>query len=491
MWKYRTALALSLTLLGAARADEVPTPGQVVALENRARVRQMDAENARRWKGSADMLVLPGLLADRRRQRVEVMAESTGLASNSIVEFILISETSQHGYEALGVSSAKPSDIHKALEFIGMQAGAPYDPRQLRMWPKGERVIVSLVPAGAESNAAPLRIERLILDNRTGTPLPEAGFVFTGSAAALLEDGAESPEYAADTWEPKAVISIYNEPYAVLDIPRLTRKSEVYGQQVVNPQSALDKGMLFSLCFEPEYKDGRKRVRELTLDVGLPPSSASNAMAKTSTPAQVRIDVEAAAFRLADRDGSQLNKEPLPDGVRRALKELEAKGCDPFVAVRFGPDLRLDAVRSACRAIAGLDEEAGMRVEPPGPGQLYFRAFLANEEWRKREKRAGQPWELVLTRKGGTVAGRLTLVETLDESDLFNPQFKTTDFPVPDTQALGRTLAEDAAARKRAGRRPRMPVMLVFADPATSYGELTEFLAPVIGAKYVVYVFLE
>lgn len=475
-----------------AGAEGELVPGIAVPLENGARVRQADATNAALYKGNADVLVLPGLVADRKRQRVEVMAEATGLSSNSIVEFLLISETSEHGYEALFVSFAKPSDIHKALEFIGMKAGAPYNPQQLRMWPKGERVRVSLVSPGAGSAAAPVRIERLILDTKTGQTLPEAGFVFTGSLLVPLANG-QGAEYGADAWEPKSVVSIYNEPYSVLDIPRLTRKSDVYGEQVVNPQFPMAKGALRTLALEPEYKDGRKRVRDLVLDV-LPPApgaSVANAAKSVSDSITNQPDAAGPVFRLAEQDGKPLGREPRLEDVRQALKDLDGKGYDAFVSVRFDPGLRLDSARDAARIVAGLEDKEGMRSEPPGPGQLYFRAFLANEEWRKRENRAGQPWELFLARKGAGLAGKLVLVEILEESDWANPQFKTTEFAVPDAAALGRKLAEDADARKKAGKRVRMPVALVFADPAMTYGPLAEFIRPLLDLSYVVYVFLD
>ncbi len=450
---------------------EDPVPGLAVPLENRERVRQIDAANAARHKGDAEVLVLPGLVADRKRQRVEVLAESTGLSSKSIVEFLVISETSQHGYEALSVSFAKPSDIHRALEFIGMKAGAPYNPQELRMWPKGERVLVSLAPQG--STSTPARIERLVMDTTTGAALPEAGFVFTGSVRVPFEKGKGS-EYGADAWEPKAVVSIYNEPYSVLDIPRLTRKSEVYGEQVVHPQHVMSNGVLLSLFLEPEYKDGRRRVRDLALEV------APGAAAAEGEP----------QFSLAGADGQALSGGQGPDGVRRELETLAAQGCDPFVSVRFHRALRLDAARAASRRIAEL-EDGGLRVEPPASGQIYYRAFLVNERWRQRENRTGQPWELALARAAGGVTGILTRVEEIEDSAILAPRFNTESQPVADAAALSRALAAEAAARERAGRRPHLPVALVFADPAMTCGPTADFLAPFLEANYVLYVFLD
>ena len=70
-------LAALLGTVGALAgwAEDELVPGLAVTLKNKARVTQWDATNASLSKGSADLLALPGLLADRKRQCVEVLAE--------------------------------------------------------------------------------------------------------------------------------------------------------------------------------------------------------------------------------------------------------------------------------------------------------------------------------------------------------------------------------------------------------------------------------
>ncbi len=484
------------------RAADGPVPGAATALVNRERVQQAAATNSLRYKGVDDVLVRPGLVADRRRQRLEILAESTGLSENSIVEFLLISETSCHGYEALAVAFAKPSDIHQALEFIGLPAGAPCNPQKLRMWPKGERVILSLVsPPG--STSTPVRIERLIMDKRADKPLPEVGFVFTGSVMVPHEGGGPGQEYGADMWEPKAIVSIYNEPHSVLSVPRIARQSDVYGSQVVNPEFALAKGTLLTLFLEPEYKSGRKRVSDLTLEVRPAADAARQTAADTGTglagskappeglPGREPPPSAAMAFELRDLPGQVLAHERSLPAIRAALESLAAKGCDPCVSVRFGRELGLGAVQVICRELSKLDDGAAMRVEPPSPGELYYRAFLADERWLKRENRASQPWELRLAPKGDTLSGKLSQVESAGEGEDLVPKFKTTETEIPDSRALGRRLEADAGNRKREHQRPRLPVMLVFADPVLTYGQLVDFIQPVLSLNHVVYVYLQ
>lgn len=465
-----------------------PAQGSALSRENCERVQQVYATQVNRYKTDRNKLVLPGLIADRGRQRVDILAESTGLASNRIVEFLLISQASRHGYEAIAVSFAKPSDIHQALVFIGMQPGEPYNPQQTRVWPKGERVLMSCV-AGAGATSTPVRVEKLVLDTRTGQALPETGFVFTGSRMVPAGNGSAGKEYGADVCEPQAIASIYNDPYAVLDVARMARQSDVYGTQVANPKCLLPKGALLTVSLEPEYKDSRKRVKDLILEAD--PAVPASKTVSGQKPSRPDAEPEPVAFKLQDLAGKNLLKEPGLPGVRQALESLVGQGCDPFVSVRFGRELRLDAVRQACRIVAALDNESAMRVEPPSVGQLYYRAFLADEQWRKREGRSGQPWELVVAQKGGTLCGKLILVENPGWGEMPDAALKITEFDISDSLALRRKLEADAASRKLENKQPHLPVVLVFADPALSYGRLTEFINPVLSSSYVIYVFLQ
>ena len=73
------------------------------------------------------MFVRPGLLANRAEKWVKIQAEAVGASTNSPCEFMLIAEASGHDYESLMVSFAKPSDVHEALVFTGMNPGMPVD----------------------------------------------------------------------------------------------------------------------------------------------------------------------------------------------------------------------------------------------------------------------------------------------------------------------------------------------------------------------------
>ena len=96
--------------------------------------------NQKKYADNEDVLVLPGLVAKRQEGRVEILIESTGVTSGDATEFLVVYTESSHGYETLFWSHAKPSDIHRALEFIGLRAGGASNPAALRFWSKGARI---------------------------------------------------------------------------------------------------------------------------------------------------------------------------------------------------------------------------------------------------------------------------------------------------------------------------------------------------------------
>jgi len=446
--------------------------------------------NLAKYRDVDDVLVLPGLVADRKTRRVEVMAEATGLAADTIVEFLLIDADSGKGYEALLWSFARPSDVHRALEFIGMTPGKPFRPARLRFWPKGERVVAGVAaPHDSGDRVPPTRLERFVVDKGTGEPLPEVGFVFAGSFMLERPGEQAAHAYAADVLEPKSVASIYNDPTAVLDVPRRARKEAVYGSQVVGPRYDYAKHDLVKIILEPEYQDGRRRVVDLVL--GVRPSAVK--AAPESGDADHAKPAATVRFLLTDADGKAMTENGRLADVLGVFGRLIRRGHDPYVSVRFDAALRLAEVREVCRFIAAIDCESGIRVEPPAPGQLYYQALLPDVALLDRESRIVDPWELHLARSGEGSKEQITGTLALHESIFVDGHVKprATTFDVKNPAALRRQLDADASRRKAAGRRPGPPILLVFADANFTYGQLLDFLGPVLTTHNIVHIFLK
>ncbi len=455
---------------------------------NADRARKLYEAKLARYKAapSPDVLVLPGLVANRTTKQIELLAESTGLGGNSTAEFLLIDQVSGHGYEALFWSYAKPSDIHAALVFVGMQPGAPYDPGQLRFWPKGERVMISLVDTNRPAGTSPLRIENLILDKKTEKPLAESGFIFTGSIRAPDPKGGTGVVYVADNYDPKSIASLYNEPGTVLDVPWQADKGAVYGAQVVNPDHVLSAGDLVTLILEPERKDGSRRVKDLVMDVGLSPGKPGPA-----DPAAKLVETgRSFTFRVKDMKGNVLGKESSLEGALAAISELLKTGSEPYLSVCFDGALTLSDVRRTCVILGVIESGAGLRFEPPQEGQLYFKAFVPDERWRDADARVAQPWELHLVREKGLVSGKLVMNESVWTDGNPEPRMKVTSFDVATPKALREQLDADAGRRKQGNRSPDLPVLLIYAKGDLTYGELIRFITPALRTHNTVHVFL-
>jgi hypothetical protein len=447
------------------RAQEMSAPPPDPAISDESPQVALDGiqkSNLEKYKDNADMLVLPGLLASRREKKITVYGKTSAAKAGDIVEFFLIAQDSGHGYEALAASFAKPSDIHKALLFIGVEPGKPVNQDELRFWPKGERVLMSF---GCQAcGFKPVRTEQLVVSKTTAKPLPEAGFVFVGSELV-----GDVRSYAADTIDPESIASTYNEPTTVLDVPRQVPQGDFYGNYHPNPNFLLPTNKLLQIVIEPEYKDDRKRVLNLTLSMNAKPGSVAATM----------TDIE---FIVRDADGKQLNSGGSLNSALGLFSSLSDRGRDPFVTLHFGYTLTIQAAHDISSILSSINTEKGIRVEPPEEGTLYFKAFVPSEQFRDRSKRMAQPWELHLSKSDVKVSAKLTQIEETWKENQDRPTLKATDYEIADPSALRRTLDEQGTG---------LPVLFVFASPSLTLGELMTFLKSTRSTHPTVHVFLE
>ncbi|MBN1556538.1 MAG: hypothetical protein JW951_00160 [Lentisphaerae bacterium] len=422
------------------------------------------------YAGDTNMLVRRGVLADRRERLATVWARATGIGAKDPIEFFLIGLPSAHDYEAIAVTPAKAEAIHEALTFIGVQPGHPVRPERREYWPKGERVVAHLSCPETDPPIGPVRLERLIWNRRENAPMPESGLVFVGSYRIDAPDRSDHGAYAADARAPFSIASNYNEPTTVLDVPRRAPQGEVYELQYLNPRYVLPTQALVKLTFRPERPPADPRVADLRLDV-------------RAAPAGTRGDPAAPRFSISRTDGSPLVEDGTLNDMLAAFLDLREQARDPFVSVHFADGLRLAALRAVCGVLESIDTENGIRIEPPPPGQLYYRALLPDPAYRNRAARYTQPWELELTQPRGAPAPHATLVRITEhwpDAQALKPELEAVRYPVPEPSALGDLL-------RRHG--PGLPVILVFAEPDMAYGTVMRYLRPVLDAYPTIYVF--
>ena len=444
------ASALVAVCTSTLHAEDTPDAAVLFRARNRAAVEAEFAARQTRYSGNADALVRPGLLALRGEDgpRVEISAEATSIAKDAIVEFLLIGEGSGHDYEALFVSLATAKDIDAALKFLGMTPGRNAYAHPMDFWPKGERVQVTL--KGGDGGAD-IPLENLVFDRRDGrapgATLPATGFVYCGSRPAAPDPSrAEKDSLAADYDGPCSILSVYNEPTTLLDVPLKASQNEVYESFLANPAPGVKAGDLVTLVLTPEARGEGEgpRVTNHTLSI-------ENA-----------------------------------DDVSAVLKKLSsmADRFDPFVTLDWGDTVTLGEAERLARQLEKAEEENGIRIEAPREGQPYYRAFLPDPAWRDRAKRPTQPLELRFSKDsaGALCATLISITEIWPEDGTsLTPELKTKDMAVPSAKALPQLVAETGN---------EIAALLVFGPASLTLGEALPYVRAVQKERPNVYFFV-
>lgn len=445
------SVLLAFIAAAHARAD--------IRATNQAFVAAWHAANVEAAADAPHLHALPRVLVDLEKHTVSFYAEATGNAPREPVEFFLIGEESGNAYEAIAVALADPGQINRGIRMLGLPPGQSTNPAATRFWPKGERVIMTF-------NG--IRGEHLIRDSRTGKPLAASGFVYTGSSMVPDEDGG-STVLAAQTRPPYAIASNYNEPDSLLDVPWQAPQTAVYSYQVLNTDFLFKPGERILVVISPEYPDGKRRVQDLGLIIG----ARTSADGDSPTMADAR-------FGVTNRTtGSNLLENAAIDQLMAGFTTMIDDGHDPFVEVTIQPETPLGLIRQTVAVLKTIDTEKGIRVEPPAPGELYYQAFIPNEQFRHRRDRYIQPWELHLDATGTGVLTRIDEHWTRGE---LKPALTTTNIAINSAEALHQTLTT---------QKPDVLGVYVFAPPALTYQQLMQMVRPILPTHPHIHVYLE
>ncbi len=400
-----------------------------------------------------------GVVANREMRQVEFFARATGIGVNEPLEFFLIGEESGNAYEALAVALAKPRDIYDAMLFIGMSPGHGVNHDRLQFWPKGERVIMTLDGHRAETH---------ILSEDTGKSLEPSGLVFIGSQFIPSGDGSNSV-LAAQVRGPYSIAANYNETDSLFDVPFSAPQSAVYSRQSLNPERVYPEGKRVRVVIEPEYKDGRLRVKELSLRI--------------ARGAKPTATLATASLTVRDDSGTDLLTEPSLPEILGLFSRLNDEGHDPFVTLDFADNTTIGQLHQLAQLLQTIDGEHGIRIEPPPQGQLYYKAFVPNEAYRTREDRFLQPWELRLTpTDNGAITATVTeITETWTQGEA-KPTITTEEHAIDSPATLRQLLTS---------RKPDIKVLLIYAPETLSHAELMSFVSPVYATHPIIHVYIE
>ena len=451
-------LTLGCILMGFARAEDAGESNRRSI--NKAAVAQWHAQCASNHAGDADIMLRPGVLADRKTKRVEFFAEATGIQTDETVEFLLIAENSGNDYEALAIALAEPVDIYDAMLFIGMPLGRGVNPEKLQFWPKGERVCMTLDGHRAES---------FIVDSETKRVLDPLGLVFIGSQLIPAESGEHPPTLAAQMRSPHAIAANYNESDALFDVPYSAPQTAVYSKQTLNPELLLPEGKRIRVVIEPEYKHGKRRIRDLSLYV---------ARGTNATPSLIN-----AKLTLQERGPSTKQTDYVLPKLLAHLSAMTDDGYDPFVTVHIGDAVTIGQLNELALLLQAIDSEKGIRVDPPAPEQLYYKAFAPNEAYRSREDRFLQPWELRISRApDGVVSCITTEITEIWTQGEAKPAIETETHNTPSPEALCTLLSS---------RKPDVKVLLIYTPATLTHAELMSFVSPAQKTHPFVHVYID
>ncbi len=445
-------LALLMTVMAVLAFGEQDL--DAVRAANRAFVLDWHAQNQEAAATNSNLTALPGVLIDHHARTITFYAEATDITLRDPVEFFLIGEQSGNAYEALAVALAEPKDIHAGILALGLPPGRSANPAQLRFWPKGERVIMTMNGTQAE---------KLLLDTRTGRPLSVMGLVFTASSLVPPEDG-QTAELAAQVRPPFSIASNYNEQNSLLDVPRRAPQSAVYSHQARNPEIEFEPGQRLMVVITPEYPEGQWRIRELGLAVGtLPPENGRGSLAH-------------ARFTLTEGNESLLHNVTL-DQLLAAFSSMIDRGQDPCVEIHVDDSTPMGTLRDVALVLTQIETENGIRVEPPPAGTLYYQAFTPDERFRRREDRHMHPWELRLT--DGILLTRIDEHWTRGKP---KPDITSEDFALETPEALA-----DIMTRQK----PDVRAIFVYVPTTLKHGDLMRILAPIRNTHPLIHVYVE
>ncbi len=189
----------------------------------------------------------------------------------------------QKAHETIVVFDVTPSEVHKALESLGLKAGKPGRGEDLGNGPELE--IYLDLPAVNGRPAGLVRIEQLLLDKKTGRPLPLVKWMFTGSA---LKDA----KYGADV--SGTLIGLYPVTDEVVMQSGLTMKEEGMIKLETNKQALPGENTPVSLVIKVASgpppapvvaADPEKQVLKLSRTVGPGEAATPTAAASAAAPA--------------------------------------------------------------------------------------------------------------------------------------------------------------------------------------------------------------
>jgi hypothetical protein len=128
----------------------------------------------------------------------------------------------QKAHETVVVFEAKPTEVQKALESLGLKPGKPAKGEGAKAEGPEVEIFLEIPKDGAAAERVP--IEKLMVDRKSGKALPKLKWHFTGSA--LVQPDPDKPEKVPGADQTGTVIAIFPVTDETIIQSGLTMKEE-------------------------------------------------------------------------------------------------------------------------------------------------------------------------------------------------------------------------------------------------------------------------
>ena len=149
-------------------------------------------------------------------------------------------------HETVVTFHAKPSEIHRALESLGLKPGKPA--RGEDSAAEGPELRISLAIPSPDGQPKLVPIEKALVDRKTGKPMPVLKWLFTGSAMKESAPGQTEKQYGADV--SGTLIAIFPVTDETVIQTNLTMKDEPILKLETNKKILPAEGMPVRLVIE-------------------------------------------------------------------------------------------------------------------------------------------------------------------------------------------------------------------------------------------------
>ncbi len=153
----------------------------------------------------------------------------------------------QKAHETVVTIDVKPSEVHKALESLGLKAGKPAI-GESKEAPQGPEVKICLQIPAEEGRMKRLPIEKVLIDPKTNKPMPKVQWRFTGSVMKEPNPDKDEKVYGADLTG--TLISIFPVTNETVFQTNLTMKEEKFVKLETNAKLLPKVGTAVKLVIE-------------------------------------------------------------------------------------------------------------------------------------------------------------------------------------------------------------------------------------------------